>query len=70
MEEERNFTVEQITGMLLTKLKETSENALKKPVVDCVVSVSNKSVSFWYFLNLTFLKLMNENEWNWLQLVA
>uniref|UniRef100_A0A2D4NC51 Heat shock 70 kDa protein 4 n=1 Tax=Micrurus spixii TaxID=129469 RepID=A0A2D4NC51_9SAUR len=39
MEEERNFTVEQITGMLLTKLKETAENALKKPVVDCVVSV-------------------------------
>ncbi|KAJ7316516.1 hypothetical protein JRQ81_002678 [Phrynocephalus forsythii] len=40
MEEERNFTIEQITGMLLTKLKETAENALKKPVVDCVVSVS------------------------------
>ncbi|XP_044310187.1 heat shock 70 kDa protein 4 [Varanus komodoensis] len=39
MEEERNFTVEQMTGMLLTKLKETAENALKKPVVDCVVSV-------------------------------
>lgn len=40
MEEERNFTIEQMTGMLLTKLKETAENALKKPVVDCVVSVS------------------------------
>lgn len=40
MEEERNFTIEQVTGMLLTKLKETAENALKKPVVDCVVSVS------------------------------
>ncbi|NXD25499.1 HSP74 protein, partial [Spelaeornis formosus] len=39
MEEERSFTVEQVTGMLLTKLKETAENALKKPVVDCVVSV-------------------------------
>uniref|UniRef100_A0A8C3PXB4 Heat shock protein family A (Hsp70) member 4 n=1 Tax=Chrysolophus pictus TaxID=9089 RepID=A0A8C3PXB4_CHRPC len=39
MEEERNFTIEQMTGMLLTKLKETAENALKKPVVDCVVSV-------------------------------
>uniref|UniRef100_A0A8C0VE90 Heat shock 70 kDa protein 4 n=1 Tax=Cyanistes caeruleus TaxID=156563 RepID=A0A8C0VE90_CYACU len=39
MEEERNFTIEQVTGMLLTKLKETAENALKKPVVDCVVSV-------------------------------
>lgn len=33
------FTVEQITGMLLSKLKETSEGALKKPVVDCVISV-------------------------------
>jgi len=40
MEEERSFTIEQVTGMLLTKLKETAENALKKPVVDCVVSVS------------------------------
>lgn len=33
------FTVEQITGMLLSKLKETAEGALKKPVVDCVISV-------------------------------
>uniref|UniRef100_A0A3Q0T2Y6 Heat shock protein family A (Hsp70) member 4 like n=1 Tax=Amphilophus citrinellus TaxID=61819 RepID=A0A3Q0T2Y6_AMPCI len=39
LEEDKVFTVEQITGMLLTKLKETSENALKKPVVDCVISV-------------------------------
>ncbi|KAL8211934.1 UNVERIFIED_CONTAM: Heat shock 70 kDa protein 4 [Gekko kuhli] len=39
MEEERTFTIEQITGMLLTKLKETAESALKRPVVDCVVSV-------------------------------
>ncbi|XP_037550930.1 heat shock 70 kDa protein 4L [Nematolebias whitei] len=39
LEEEKVFTVEQISGMLLTKLKETSESALKKPVVDCVVSV-------------------------------
>ena len=34
------FSPEQITGMLLTKLKETSENALKTKVVDVVVSVS------------------------------
>lgn len=33
------FTIEQMTAMLLTKLKETSESALKKPVVDCVISV-------------------------------
>uniref|UniRef100_A0A672IK41 Heat shock 70 kDa protein 4L-like n=1 Tax=Salarias fasciatus TaxID=181472 RepID=A0A672IK41_SALFA len=39
LEEDKVFTCEQITGMLLTKLKETSENALKKPVVDCVISV-------------------------------
>ncbi|EGW03019.1 Heat shock 70 kDa protein 4, partial [Cricetulus griseus] len=39
MEEERNFTTEQVTAMLLSKLKETAESVLKKPVVDCVVSV-------------------------------
>lgn len=39
MEEERVFSIEQMTGMLLTKLKETAESALKKPVVDCVISV-------------------------------
>lgn len=37
------FTVEQITGMLLSKLKETSEGALKKPVVDCVISVCDEA---------------------------
>lgn len=37
------FSIEQVTAMLLTKLKETAENALKKPVADCVVSVSTKS---------------------------
>ncbi|XP_013869114.1 heat shock 70 kDa protein 4L [Austrofundulus limnaeus] len=39
LDEDKAFTVEQISGMLLTKLKETSESALKKPVVDCVISV-------------------------------
>lgn len=39
MEEERNFTIEQVTGMLMTKLKETAEASLKKPVMDCVISV-------------------------------
>ncbi|KAM9841945.1 heat shock 70 kDa protein 4L [Aulostomus maculatus] len=39
LDEDKLFTVEQMTGMLLTKLKETSEGALKKPVVDCVISV-------------------------------
>ena len=40
MEEEKVFSIEQISAMLLTKLKETAENALKKPVADCVISVS------------------------------
>uniref|UniRef100_A0A8C5HA04 Heat shock 70 kDa protein 4-like n=1 Tax=Gouania willdenowi TaxID=441366 RepID=A0A8C5HA04_GOUWI len=39
MEEERVFSTEQVTGMLLTKLKETAESALKKPVADCVISI-------------------------------
>lgn len=39
MEEEKVFSIEQVTAMLLTKLKETAESALKKPVADCVVSV-------------------------------
>ncbi|KAM6177669.1 heat shock protein 105 kDa isoform 2-T2 [Rhynchocyon petersi] len=39
MEEEHLFSVEQITAMLLTKLKETAESSLKKPVTDCVISV-------------------------------
>lgn len=40
MEEEKVFSIEQVTAMLLTKMKETAEHALKKPVADCVVSVS------------------------------
>lgn len=39
MEEPHIFSVEQITAMLLTKLKETAESNLKKPVTDCVISV-------------------------------
>ncbi|RVE64100.1 hypothetical protein OJAV_G00142870 [Oryzias javanicus] len=39
MEEEKVFSVEQVTAMLLTKLKETAESALKKQVIDCVISV-------------------------------
>ncbi len=36
------FSIEQITAMLLNKLKETAESALKKPVADCVISVSSQ----------------------------
>uniref|UniRef100_A0A8C5NUI0 Heat shock protein 105 kDa n=1 Tax=Jaculus jaculus TaxID=51337 RepID=A0A8C5NUI0_JACJA len=39
MDEGHLFSVEQITAMLLTKLKETAEHNLKKPVTDCVISV-------------------------------
>ncbi|KAA0711450.1 Heat shock 70 kDa protein 4L Heat shock 70-related protein APG-1 [Triplophysa tibetana] len=39
LNEDKVFTIEQMTAMLLTKLKETSEHALKKPVMDCVISV-------------------------------
>uniref|UniRef100_A0A4W3JCS3 Uncharacterized protein n=1 Tax=Callorhinchus milii TaxID=7868 RepID=A0A4W3JCS3_CALMI len=39
MDEDRVFAIEQVTGMLMTKLKETSESALRKPVADCVISV-------------------------------
>lgn len=49
MEEEKVFSAEQMAGMLMTKLKETAENALKKPVADCVISVS------WTF-SLAYLK--------------
>ncbi|KAL1122529.1 hypothetical protein AAG570_002860 [Ranatra chinensis] len=68
LDEEHVFTPEQITAMLLTKLKEISEQALKTKVNDCVISVPS------YFTNaerkalldaaqiagLNVLKLMNE----------
>uniref|UniRef100_A0A667GZX0 Heat shock 70 kDa protein 4 n=1 Tax=Lynx canadensis TaxID=61383 RepID=A0A667GZX0_LYNCA len=69
MEEERNFTTEQVTAMLLSKLKETAESVLKKPVVDCVVSVSSlfytdaerRSVmDATQIAGLNCLRLMNE----------
>lgn len=39
LDQEHVFSPEQITAMLFTKLKETSEVALKKPVKDCVITV-------------------------------
>nr|AAH03770.1 Heat shock protein 4 [Mus musculus] len=68
MEEERNFTTEQVTAMLLSKLKETAESVLKKPVVDCVVSVPSfytdaerRSVmDATQIAGLNCLRLMNE----------
>lgn len=54
LDEDKVFTVEQVSGMLLTKLKETSESALKKPVVDCVISVSDKNIQGTHQLNKRF----------------
>uniref|UniRef100_A0A4W4H0Y3 Uncharacterized protein n=1 Tax=Electrophorus electricus TaxID=8005 RepID=A0A4W4H0Y3_ELEEL len=34
-----NFSVEQVTAMLLTKMKETAEASLQKKVVECVISI-------------------------------
>jgi heat shock protein len=45
LNEQHTFSVEQITGMLLTKLKEISEISLKTKVNDCVISVPS------YFTN-------------------
>ncbi|KYO47370.1 heat shock 70 kDa protein 4L [Alligator mississippiensis] len=68
LDEERPFATEQIAGMLLAKLKETSENALKKPVADCVISVPSfftdaerRSVmAAAQVAGLNCLRLMNE----------
>ncbi|XP_061558352.1 heat shock 70 kDa protein 4a [Phycodurus eques] len=68
MEEERLFSVEQVAGMLLTKLKETAESDLKKPVADCVISVpcyftdtERRSVmDAAQIAGLNCLRLMNE----------
>uniref|UniRef100_A0A8C0IWC3 Heat shock 70 kDa protein 4L n=2 Tax=Chelonoidis abingdonii TaxID=106734 RepID=A0A8C0IWC3_CHEAB len=68
LDEERPFAIEQVTGMLLAKLKETSESALKKPVADCVISVPSfftdaerRSVmAAAQVAGLNCLRLMNE----------
>ncbi|KAG7515655.1 heat shock 70 kDa protein 4-like [Solea senegalensis] len=68
MEEEKVFSIEQVTGMLLTKLKETAESAMKKPVADCVISVPSyftdverRSVmDAAQIAGLNCLRLMNE----------
>ncbi|XP_041864601.1 heat shock 70 kDa protein 4a [Melanotaenia boesemani] len=68
MEEEKVFSIEQVTGMLLTKLKETAESALKKPVVDCVISVPSyftdterrSVIDAAQIAGLNCLRLMNE----------
>ena len=39
LEERQTFAPEQVTAMMLTKLKEVAEAYLKMKVVDCVISV-------------------------------
>ncbi|XP_053884971.1 heat shock 70 kDa protein 4L isoform X1 [Malaclemys terrapin pileata] len=68
LDEERPFAIEQVTGMLLAKLKETSESALKKPVADCVISVPSfftdaerrSVIAAAQVAGLNCLRLMNE----------
>lgn len=68
MEEDRVFSPEQITGMLLTKLKEIAETALKIKVNDCVISVPSFYVDAErralldsaQIAGLNVLKLMND----------
>nr|XP_023694113.1 heat shock 70 kDa protein 4-like [Paramormyrops kingsleyae] len=68
MEEEKVFSIEQVSAMLLTKLKETAESALKKPVADCVISVPcfytdaerRSVVDAAQIAGLNCLRLMNE----------
>ncbi|MEE6461599.1 hypothetical protein FKM82_001334 [Ascaphus truei] len=68
LNEERHFSIEQVTGMLLSKLKETSEHTLKKPVADCVISIPSfftdgerRSVMYAaQIAGLNCLRLMNE----------
>ncbi|XP_048454254.1 heat shock protein 105 kDa isoform X2 [Rhincodon typus] len=68
MDKEQHFNVEQITAMLLTKLKETAETNLKKPVCDCVISVPSfftnaersSVLNAAYIAGLNCLRLMND----------
>ncbi|XP_034298611.1 heat shock 70 kDa protein 4L [Pantherophis guttatus] len=68
LDEERLFAIEQVTGMLLVKLKETSESTLKKPVADCVISIPSfftdaerrSVIAAVQVAGLNCLRLMNE----------
>lgn len=68
MGELQTFTPEQVVAMLLTKLKETGERALKTKVVDVVVSVPSfftdverrSMISACQMANLNCLKVMND----------
>lgn len=66
LDEDRVFTPEQITAMLLTKLKETAMNALQSAVNDCVIAVP------FYFTNAQRQALLDAAaiaKWNVLRLI-
>ncbi|XP_067306558.1 heat shock protein 105 kDa isoform X1 [Pseudorasbora parva] len=69
LDQEHHFSIEQITAMLLTKLKDIAEANLQKKVVDCVISIPSfftdserRSVlDAAKISGLNCLKLMNDN---------
>lgn len=58
LDQEHHFSIEQITAMLLTKLKDIAEANLQKKVVECVISVRFFALELWivqeiiYFLDI------------------
>lgn len=68
MDQEHVFSPEQITGMLFTKLKETCESALQKPMKDCVLTVPSfftsaersALIDAAHIAGLNILHLLNE----------
>jgi len=56
LEERQTFAPEQVTAMMLTKLKEIAEAYLKTKVVDCVISVclTQSQVSCLYCCRICF----------------
>ncbi|XP_051521103.1 heat shock protein 105 kDa isoform X2 [Myxocyprinus asiaticus] len=69
LNKEHQFTIEQITAMLLTKMKDIAETNLQKNVVECVISIPSfftdserRSVlDATKIAGLNCLKLMNDN---------
>lgn len=68
MDQEHIFSPEQVTAMLFTKMKETCETALKKPMKDCVLTVPSfftsaersALIDAAHIAGLNILHLLNE----------
>ena len=56
MNERQTFAPEQVTAMMLTKLKEVAEAYLKTKVVDCVISVCYLGFSLSHLLVILLFK--------------